>query len=158
MRPQKCRLINAAIVAILFAGCDTQERNVGDVVKRPGEPDVIMVADDDPRMNAAIDKARVTVEQFIRALSNPQSSQSGFSVKAPIRDGTKVEHMWLTPVRYQNGNFVGKVNNDPDIVKTVKLGDQYDVKKADISDWMYVENGKLVGGFTIRVLRDAPQG
>jgi uncharacterized protein YegJ (DUF2314 family) len=26
--------------------------------------------------------------------------------------------------------------------------------KNEISDWMYVENKKLIGGYTIRVLRD----
>jgi uncharacterized protein YegJ (DUF2314 family) len=148
-------LCTFALFSAALTGCDKKDRKVGDVVERPGEPDIISVDENDPRMNAAIDKARSTVGQFIKALGNPQSFQSGFSVKAPIRDGEHIEHMWLAPVHYRDGKFVGTVNNEPDVVKTVKLGEQYELKTGDISDWMYVENGKLVGGFTIRVLRDA---
>jgi uncharacterized protein YegJ (DUF2314 family) len=46
------------------------------------------------------------------------------------------------------------VNNDPDTVKNVKIGQKVSIEPSKISDWMFVENGKLVGGYTIRVLRD----
>jgi uncharacterized protein YegJ (DUF2314 family) len=148
-------LCTVALLISASGGCNSKDRKAGDIVERAGEPDIFTVDETDPRMNAAIDKARSTVGQFVKALSNPRSSQSGFSVKAPIRDGDHVEHMWLTPVKYRDGKFVGTVNNEPDVVKSVKLGEQYELKAGDISDWMYVENGMLVGGFTIRVLRDA---
>ena len=51
-------------------------------------------------------------------------------------------------------SFQGTVNNEPEKVKTVKMGQKVTVA-AKISDWMYVENRKLVGGYTMRVLRSA---
>ena len=39
-------------------------------------------------------------------------------------------------------------------VKTVTFGDQTEVLPSKISDWMIVEDNKLIGGYTIRVLRD----
>lgn len=116
--------------------------------------DVIMVADDDPKMLAAIDKARSTADTFIAALNAPMPSQAEFAVKLGVKDGEKVEHMWLSPVRFEGGKFHGVINNDAELVRTVKLGDTVTAEKSEISDWMYVQDGRLVGGYTIRVLRD----
>jgi uncharacterized protein YegJ (DUF2314 family) len=121
--------------------------------KHPADK-VIYVADDDPRMNAAMEKARSSVNTFITALRSPKSSQSGFSVKMAITDGKNTEHMWLSSVNYDGKSFHGAIDNEPDAVKTVKIGQQMSVEALKISDWMFVENGKLVGGYTIRVLRD----
>ena len=71
-----------------------------------------------------------------------------------VKDGEHVEHMWILPVRYESGKFYGTINNEPDQVKTVKAGDEVNVAKSEISDWMYVDTGKLKGGYTLRVLRD----
>jgi uncharacterized protein YegJ (DUF2314 family) len=116
---------------------------------------VITVQDDDPKMNAAIAKARETVlAQFVPALKSPKPTQSEFSVKMMFTENKKFEHMWLASVRFDGQKFHGKVSNDPNSVKTVKFGQNVSVAPNEISDWMYVENRKLKGGFTIRVLRD----
>jgi uncharacterized protein YegJ (DUF2314 family) len=133
---------------VLFLGCGRRGR----------EDKVVMVADDDPKMNAAIDKARQTVDTFIQALRKPKPSQSSFSVKMAIVDGEHTEHMWLDAVRFDGKKFHGTVNNDPNNVKNVKLGDKASIEPSLISDWMFVESGKLVGGYTIRVLRDGLSG
>jgi uncharacterized protein YegJ (DUF2314 family) len=72
----------------------------------------------------------------------------------PVKDGENTEHMWLSPVRYDGKEFHGTINNEATLVKNVKLGDEASVEPSQISDWMFVEKGKLVGGYTIRVLRD----
>jgi uncharacterized protein YegJ (DUF2314 family) len=133
---------------LMCSGCGS------DIVRRAGEPDFINVPEDDPQMTAAIAQARASADRFIAALNHPQPGQKGFSVKARITDGRNTEHMWLTPIRYEGGKFIGAVNNEPVAVRGVKIGDQRSVPPAEISDWMYVDGEKLVGGFTIRVLRD----
>ena len=140
------RCLVFAALTVGFLGCG----------KGGGNPDdpVVMVADDDAKMNAAMDKARKTVEAFIAALKSPKAGQVAFSVKAPFADGEHVEHMWLAPVSYDGANFQGVVNNDPALVKNVKIGDQVTVAPDKISDWMYVDGRKLVGGETLRALRD----
>jgi uncharacterized protein YegJ (DUF2314 family) len=149
-----CRFfVLTGVAASLLAGC-SGDRDSGGTVKRPGQPPVTHVEDDDPKMLAAIDQARATADDFIRALNAPRTSQSDFSVKLPIKDGEEVEHMWITPVRHLNGRFVGAINNEPVSVRTVKMGDEVQVAKDEISDCMYIDDGKLVGGFTLRVLRD----
>ena len=55
---------------------------------------------------------------------------------------------------FDGRQFEGTISNDPTIVKTVKSGDVVKVEKNAVEDWMYVEKRKLVGGYTVRVLRD----
>jgi uncharacterized protein YegJ (DUF2314 family) len=110
--------------------------------KHPADK-VIYVADDDPRMNAAIEKARASVKTFITALQAPKASQSGFSVKMAITDGKNTEHMWLSSVSYDGKSFHGAIDNEPEEVKTVKIGQKMAVEALKISDWMFVEHGKV---------------
>ncbi len=109
------------------------------------------VHDQDPVMNDAIKKARETVEDFKKILANPAGKES-LSIKGAFTDGKETEHMWLEDVTYRGGFFKGKIGNDPDMVSNYKYGQTVTVKESEISDWMYVENGKLVGGYTIRAL------
>jgi uncharacterized protein YegJ (DUF2314 family) len=135
-----------AVFAIIFVGCG----------KKPAREDkVTMVADDDPRMTAAIEKARATVGTFTSALRSPKARQTAFSVKMAFTDPKGTEHMWLSQVSFDGQKFRGTVNNDPMIVSNVRNGQRAAVEPAKISDWMYVDNGKLVGGYTLRVLRDS---
>ena len=115
---------------------------------------VIDVEDDDPEMVAAISKARQTVGQFIAAMENPTSVQENFSVKVLVEEGDAGEHMWLLPVRLEGSTFVGTLSNEPVEVTHVEIGDELRVEKNEISDWMYVDQGKVVGGFSLRVLME----
>ncbi len=61
-----------------------------------------------------------------------------------------MSHMWRWPVSYESVNFQGTVNNEPVEAHTVKLGQKVTVAPSKISDWMVVDNRKLVGGQTVR--------
>ncbi|MEM6798359.1 MAG: DUF2314 domain-containing protein [Planctomycetota bacterium] len=137
---KRCK--RAALLALLVA-------SAGCVAERS---DVIDVADDDPIMVKAIDDARATVDQFIAALKSPKPAQNGLSVKALVEEGETGEHMWLTSLSYADGVFTGTINNAPAALTSIKFGDQFTVPKDEISDWMFIEGGKLVGGYTIRAL------
>ena len=119
------------------------------------EDKTIAVSSGDARMNAAMATARSTAGTFITALQSPKSGQAGFSVKMPVTDGKNTEYMWLSDVSYDGKTFHGKINNQPETVKTVKLGQSTAVEPSGIADWMIIDNGVLVGGYTLRVLRDA---
>ncbi len=145
----------ALVVAILLAsGCSEASPGPGDVVKRPGNPPVIGHADDDPELAAATGRARSTLGEFISALSDPRPGQVYFSIKAPFTEGEHTEHMWLDDVRYEQGVFLGKVGNEPAFIRNPALGDEVRVAEGDISDWMIVESGRLLGGYTVRLERD----
>lgn len=125
------------------------------ISRRSNHPDVYHVLDEEESMNAAIDKAQRTVGYFKSSLLAPTSAQQYFSAKAKIKDGDEVEHIWLNDVSFDDsGNFFGKIGNEPLSLKNVKAGHEVGVAHDELSDWMIVENGRLIGGYTIRVLRD----
>lgn len=136
----------------LCLGCGSSARPV---IQGDGDDSVVRVASDDPGMKAAISKARETSQQFITVLGAPQPNQSGLSVKQAVQDGEHTEHFWLSDVEFRDGRFYGNIANDPQLVHNVSFGQATSVAPGEISDWMYVEDGKLVGGYTIRAMRDA---
>ena len=113
---------------------------------------IISVKPDDAEMNAAIARARASLPQFWEVFGNPAHGEKGFSLKVRITDKHGSEHFWLTDIERKDGQLHGIVNNDPDIVKNVKLGQLIAIPEADISDWMYMREGKMVGNYTLRVL------
>jgi uncharacterized protein YegJ (DUF2314 family) len=110
---------------------------------------------DQQEMDAAISRARSEVELFIGELSKPTGTNH--AVKAPIEEGGKTEHFWLTEVSFQNGEFKGTIGNEPGIVGHVKMGQSWTINKTDISDWMFMRDGKIYGNYTMRpLLRTLP--
>lgn len=105
---------------------------------------------DEQEMEAAIARARSEVDVFIKELSKRNGTD--FAVKAPIQDEDDIEHFWLTDIVYRNGKFEGVIGNDPAIVKNVKFGQTWTIKKSEISDWLFMRNGKMHGNYTMRPL------
>lgn len=142
----------------IFGGGKKQEPEPA-VSKRKDQPDVYHVSSTEDRMNQAMEKARLTLGYFKESLTNPGAHQQYFSLKAAIVDGEMVEHIWLTEVSFDESNiFYGKIGNAPLNVRTVKMGQDVGVSFDDVSDWMIVEEGRLIGGYTIRVLREGLTG
>lgn len=122
---------------------------------RKGSPDVYNLPSEDDRMNWAMEKSRLTLHYFKECLGSPKAGQEHFSIKARIEDNEKVEHIWLTEPSFDGqGNIFGVIGNDPIDVKTVKIDQKIGITADFVSDWMIVENGKLIGGYTIRAIRE----
>jgi uncharacterized protein YegJ (DUF2314 family) len=102
-------------------------------------------------MRRAVVEARKTVQKFIIALQHPTSGQQDFEIKKPFTHGDEVEHIWLSDVKLVGNNFQGRVDNQPRKIPDLKLGQVVSVNPKEISDWLYIDNGKLVGGYTVRV-------
>lgn len=113
---------------------------------------VVNVEDDDPEMVAAIAEARDTLPQFWQVFDKRERGESDFSLKVKISDKRGTEHFWATELERRDGKTRGTINNDPNIVASVKLGDRIEIPEADISDWLYMRDGKMVGNETLRPL------
>ena len=101
-------------------------------------------------MDQAIARARKEVDTFIAEFS--KKAGSDFAVKAPIKDKNGTEHFWLTDIQFKDGMFEGTIGNDPGVVENVKHGQKWKIKKSDISDWMFMRDGKMHGNYTLRPL------
>lgn len=116
-----------------------------------GMPDTLVGGGyDEAKMEAAIERAKDEVDSFIKVMK--KGGGTDFSVKAPVVDGENTEHFWLTDIEYADGQFTGKIGNDPGMVTNVAFGQEWTIEKSEISDWMYMKNGKMYGNYTIRPL------
>ena len=144
------RLVSSLVVVLFAASCNQGPGSVG---KRTGETDVVGVESEDPVMNAAIKIATSTLPSFKALLSAPPAGASGFAVKAAFPSGSNSqEHIWLINPTFSGGIVSGVVNNEPVDVPSIKLGQQVSAPEAHVSDWLYLQDGVLHGGFTLRVL------
>ncbi len=131
-----------------------EEIEESQIVRRTDEPDIYHVGKADPKMINAINTAKKTVSTFITNLKNPKKNQRDFVIKTKFVDGENYEHIWIKNVKIEGYFFTGTIDNVPNRLTNIKFGQKVQIHKKDISDWKFVENGKLVGGYTIRVIRD----
>ncbi len=118
------------------------------------EQSTMEVESDDQEMNAAIQKSRKTFDEFLTAFQSKDSSIQNFAIKVPFqteKDGN--EHIWLSDITMENGKIYGAVNNEPESTKEVVFGEKVKINRDSISDWNYIQNNRLVGGYTIKLLR-----
>src|SRR5262245_20916391 len=112
----------------------------------------IGVAENDPEMNAAIREARGTIKQFFDAFANPRAGQTAFLLKVKFVTLDQVEHIWLADLEFTRPKPKGVIANEPQI-PGLRFKQTVEFDLGRVTDWMYVENGALVGGYTTRLLR-----
>lgn len=153
MRSTALRSIALTLTCLLAAAPACEKESDGPrVVKREGQPDYVQPADD-KLMDRAVRKARDTHKTFIAALQQPKPGYRNFSVKKGFpTPGGGQEHIWVSNPKWDGTVFRGKIGNEPVDTKAVALGDVVAVKPEELSDWMYLDGPKLVGGYTVRVL------
>jgi len=117
------------------------------------EDQVQGVASDDAEMLAAINKARRSIAQFFEALTHPKPRQESFLLKVAFTEGDQVEHLWLADLNLSAGKPEGVVASEPRLEK-LRFKQEVEFDPTYISDWMYVDHGRLVGGYTTRLLRE----
>lgn len=125
------------------------------VRSREDQPDVYSIPSESERMNWAMEKSRWTLHYFEECLHNPKNGQSYFSIKVKIEDGDLVEHIWLSDPSFDDeGNLFGKIGNKPIDITNVALHQNIGIDRDLVSDWMILESGRLIGGYTIRAVRE----
>lgn len=107
----------------------------------------------DDEFEAAVKQAHNTLDTLRQAILAPDPSRRfiGLKVRFAGEDGVFEDH-WTEPVDYYNNVYTIRLLDG----LTFDIGlhpDQFiDVSEKDVLDWMIVEsNGKLVGGYTIRL-------
>ena len=149
MLPDK-RLILLTLTLLSLGACS---KNYDSETGTHGEAGSAAVEAQDREMNAAMAEARRTLDEFERRLANPTPTQSMAIIKGRFTEGDLVEHMWLGQIQVTPEGYRGVLGNDPYELTTVKAGETLSLARSDISDWIVVDDGKLVGGYTMRVLR-----
>lgn len=144
--PMKIKIL-ITLILFCFISCKNTDK-----VERKDQPDIYNVKASDAEMNEAIEKAKQTLHDFNAALLNPEIEVKSLKVK--FQNQTDAEHLWLSNIVFKDGKYTGILDNEPEYFTEYKIGDTIDVDDKNISDWMYIKNGKLFGGYTIKVLRN----
>jgi uncharacterized protein YegJ (DUF2314 family) len=136
--------------SLLLAACVPLAVAAPPVPEKPAPDRLVHLADADPAMRAAFDKAYATLDSFIAKAKGPSSGASTFAIKVSIRDGSDMEHMWLNELTFVDDRLSGRINNQPRIVGTVEYGQTYAFSKEQVVDWMYRDeaSGRTMGNFT----------
>jgi uncharacterized protein YegJ (DUF2314 family) len=118
----------------------------------------VAVPTEDEAMESATREARDSLERFIQPLSHASPGQSDFSVKVPVREGEGTHYMWLQQISFDGTDFSGALGPDAAGIENHSPGERVTIASHEIADWMFVENEMLVGGFSLRVIRDQLSG
>src|SRR6185436_18153471 len=142
----KCAMAAAIAAALAVLGSPTG------VVRAQDRSPVIDLSSGNPEMNAAIAKGRATLPTFWASYDAPKSSETGHSLKVRFPSARRSgEHIWIADVKKRaDGRYSGKFANAPRDLPGKKAGDPTEFTEADITDWMFMRNGKIVGGETIK--------
>lgn len=141
MKTHTTLVLLLASISIAFAGCGSSNS---------GDP-VVGVEDSNAEMNAAMEKARGTFDQFLANWKTMPNDAASVKFGVPTRDDS-VEHIWFEPSSITDTEITGICGNDPVNVDGLKLGDVRTFPRSELSDWMILDGGKCYGGYTIRVL------
>lgn len=128
---------------------------------------IFMASGEDPAMNRAFQLAKQTFRFYWRELSWERRRmipglemdlvKLGFQDPPESRrtgpNALEFEHMWISDVNFDGKTVSGTLMNQPREITSVKEGDQIQMPSRHISDWMYVIDDYVYGGFTIDVLR-----
>lgn len=146
------RVVAGVIVALVIGAMLSNPRNR--LWHGSGaEPEIMSFEENDVEMNTAMNQARGDVKTFLGALSQSNPARNHLSIKVGFSDKHGNEYIWLSDVRYRDGIFSGSVANEPRTVRSTYFGAVVSVPAEKIADWMFIENGRLVGGYTMRVMR-----
>lgn len=145
------KILLTALCIPFFISCNSPAKTAD---KISDESNVRRVFSDDEEMNNAINKAKQTFTQFDTAFKNGHFDPGSFYLKVRFDVPSGGEHIWADSIYIQNGTYYGVLDEDAVDTDEVKAGDKVKITKENLSDWMYADDGLLVGGYTIRVLRN----
>lgn len=118
-----------------------------------GREDIVGVSDEDEEMNAAMEKARKTLPEFVKEIQKRDDKNKLYMIKVLISEGEHGEHVWLVPVKWMDPGLVGILASEPAKIKKVKKGDVIRPLPSEISDWVIMNrDGTKQGGFTMDVI------
>ena len=105
---------------------------------------------------AEMEEARRRWPEFVAEFRGA-ADKSRFAVKCSFDkdDGQGTEHIWVVATSVEDDRVSGLVLNKPNNVSWLQRGANVGVELANISDWIYFEDGNTVGGFTDAKIRAA---
>jgi uncharacterized protein YegJ (DUF2314 family) len=145
------RLLSLYMLVLMFLLCSCPGRR-----KEPVRDRVMQIENVDEGLALIEEGARKTLPDFFGRLRQPRRGESRFMVKCPFpadqASGFGMEYLWLGDLRFKDGVYSGTVASRPFHIEGMEMGDTavFDIDGA--ADWMYLKDGKIRGGLSIKYL------
>ena len=134
------------VCVILLSSCNMSNRNAS-LSPSP----TIEIEQSDKEIERIADNARSALPIFLRNLLRPPTGANNFYVKYPLpADDGDTEEVWLCSIRFKDGVYYGRLANASRHTGSKKKNIAFDPEA--ITDWMYIQDGKIIGGLSIKYL------
>jgi uncharacterized protein YegJ (DUF2314 family) len=100
------------------------------------------------KSSEAITQARASFSEFLAAFHHPKPNQEFFAINACFNDGRAAEHLWLAELDFETTPPTGVVASQPRVISIGYL-QRVPFLPAQIADWLFCEDDRIVGGFTL---------
>jgi len=125
------------------------------------EPVFMALKKSDPALSGAAERARATIGRFRELIAGLQGDDVFHSAKLRVRDPERSEaegkdwffYVWVHFVRIDGDGFVGETIRAPTGAPQLEDGQVHRFAESEIYDWMVNDDGRLHGGFSLRVMR-----
>lgn len=152
------RIVGVLGIALGLLGCSKDENDTASdsgfgenkYVVKSGE-----FTSEDPEIAVAIQTARESFGEFIDTSMNPESNGVGFVahiMTTETTDDIQEAGIQVSNVEPKGKGYHGIVSNYP-VMEGVAMGDQIEFELGHLVEWMYVDEGKVIGAQVTRVLR-----
>jgi uncharacterized protein YegJ (DUF2314 family) len=110
----------------------------------------------DEALEGIAQDAREGLPLFLEHLRHPRKGEGQFSVKYPFTadsgSGFSREYLWLGDIVLRKGVYYGKILNRPYHIEGLEAGMEVPFSLEGLADWMYVKEGAIAGGLSIKYL------
>ena len=144
------RIVTMAVVGagMMLAGWYFGTSKDQNFLARAKRDEVVLVTKEDPALAAARTKARATLPGFLAIAKQPTPGMRNFALKVRVSDDHGVEYFWVTQFNANGDRFSGKIDNTPRMVRSVAAGQIIQFSEGEITDWMYMDGGKMKGNYS----------
>ena len=112
-------------------------------------------------MKRAFEKARATLDGFLRKASEPEKGTSKYALKVAVSEGQNTEFFWVRNFQWSDGQFTGNLANEPQMVKKFRNGQRIEFGRELVVDWTYWDatQRRTFGNFTACALltKESPE-
>ncbi|MEM1383353.1 MAG: DUF2314 domain-containing protein [Pseudomonadota bacterium] len=112
---------------------------------------VLASAGQDPEMVVAVESARAKLDVFFDLVANPEPNTSDFALRVAVREGQRLEHLWMEACERRGTGLVSCINVSDAQTVAIEAGERYTFSPNDISDWRFARDGLIHGAYTTRV-------
>ena len=142
------------LCVIFFFSCDKPPAPI--TLDQQARSETMQTEQADGEILRIAEDARRTLPIFFRHLTRPEPNEGSFCVKYPFRadeqSGIVMEQIWLTGIHFKDGGYYGVIASSPLHINGLERGSTVTFDADAITDWMYVRNGKIAGGRSIKYL------